>query len=343
MTSTEAAQVYENPLVDPQDAPAHADTLPDRRDSGHTHSGASKRVAATGGFAIPGRLDYAAPDAMTLHTREAYYLFNGDHPGRRDASMLEASGRNFASAMKSIWQISGRDNPFADWLLIRLYDGLVAQRARIAERTAAREAVIEQSRRKGLVFAVLESSNPRILELGFRSPYGYAAAEAIVEFDYYVRLNQTLVHKDRLRRADGQGEIRGLNQSLRDLFLKALRWEHLLRRQETIAIRRIDFAPEAGDAARRRIAAATTAFGNLPPAVLKGIETPRHVKQREVYVGSTQKFMAPIAVDTADTRRVASDKADASPLPAQPSEIANGVSRETSNIALQVNQQFNQR
>ena len=207
--------------------------------------------------------------------------------------MLEASGRHFASAMKSIWQICGRDNPFADWLLIRLYDGLVAQRARIAERTAARELVIEQSRRKGLAFAVLESSNPRIIELGFRSPYGYAAAEAIVEFDYYVRLTQTLVHKDRLCRSEGLGEIRELSQSLRDLFLKALRWEHLLRRRELIAIRRIDFAPEAGEPARLRIAAATTVFGRLPPAILKCTEMPRHPRQREVNLGAKQTSMVP--------------------------------------------------
>jgi len=298
---------------------------------------------AAGDFEVPGRLDYAAPDNMTLHTREAYYLFNGDQAARRDASTLEATGRHFASAMKSIWQICGRDNPFADWLLIRLYDGLVAQRARIAERTAARELVIEQSRRKGLAFAVLESSNPRTIELGFRSPYGYAAAEAIVEFDYFVRLTQTLVHKDQLHRADGLGEIRGLSQSLRDLFLKALRWEHLLRRREMIAIRRIDFAPEAGEPARQRIASATSVFGRLPPAVLKCIEMPRHTKQRGANVGAAQASMAPMVVGTAESWRVASDTVAASSLAGQRPEIATSVSRETPKSSLEINQQVNHR
>lgn len=343
MTSTDAAQVDETPLIDSRDSPLHADIPPEQHSSGHTHESASKRIVAAGDFEVPGRLDYAAPDNMTLHTREAYYLFNGDQAARRDASTLEASGRHFASAMKSIWQICGRDNPFADWLLIRLYDGLVAQRARIAERTAARELVIEQSRRKGLVFAVLESSNPRTIELGFRSPYGYAAAEAIVEFDYYVRLTQTLVHKDQLQRSDGLGEIRGLSQSLRDLFLKALRWEHLLRRREIVAIRRIDFAPDAGEPARLRIAAATTVFGRLPPAVLKCIEMPRHPKQREVNAGATKTSVAPKVVGVTGAPRVACDRKDANSLPERPPEIAIGVSRETSSTTLEINQQVNQR
>jgi hypothetical protein len=41
------------------------------------------------------------------------------------------------------------------------------------------------------------------VELGFRSPYGYATAEAIVEFDYHVRMVKTLVLKDRHERRGG--------------------------------------------------------------------------------------------------------------------------------------------
>ena len=40
---------------------------------------------------------------------------------------------------------------------------------------------------------MLASRSPVAVELGFRSPYGYATAEAIVEFDYHVRLVQTLI------------------------------------------------------------------------------------------------------------------------------------------------------
>jgi integrating conjugative element protein (TIGR03761 family) len=235
--------------------------------------------------------------------------------------------------LKSIWYLSGADNPYADCILIRVYDGLATLRARVAELTAAREATLAQLRRKGLMFEVLESARPVTVALGFRSPYGFAIAEAILEFDYYVRLVQTLVQKDRLSDVDGVTEIRSLSHSLFGLFYKATRWERLLLRGELQHLSRGDFKPDASAEAQQRVTAAAALFGKLPRNILLGSEQPRHSRRR-VSVRATDQGAVPqplpstavmISPDAAVDATVATDE----PHSGTASTIFANVSRET--------------
>ena len=87
---------------------------------------------------------------MTLHTKDAYGLFSGrpaDNPARLPPI---PGGRRFAAVLKSIWHLSANDNPYADWVLIRMYDALVGIRANLARVIAAREEGMEVLKRKGL-------------------------------------------------------------------------------------------------------------------------------------------------------------------------------------------------
>ena len=72
----------------------------------------------------PGHLTDAVPDSMTLHTREAWQLFTGRRadPARRTTPI--PGGRRFASVMKMLWLLSANDNPYADWILQRVYERL---------------------------------------------------------------------------------------------------------------------------------------------------------------------------------------------------------------------------
>jgi hypothetical protein len=119
-----------------------------------------------------GQLEDATPDTMTLHTKDAYGLFSGrpaDNPARLPPI---PGGRRFAAVLKSIWHLSANDNPYADWVLIRMYDALVGIRANLARVIAAREEGMEVLKRKGLSISVMASRSPKTVELGFRSPYG---------------------------------------------------------------------------------------------------------------------------------------------------------------------------
>ena len=227
-----------------------------------------------------GQLADATPDTMSLHTKDAYRIFTGRGADAAGKLPPIPGGRRFAAVLKSIWHLSANDNPYADWILIRMYEGLVAIRAHLSRVITAREEAIEILKRKGLSLAVMGSRSPKTVELGFRSPYGYATAEAIVEFDYYVRMIKTLIHKDRMSDDEGRAAIREVGRELRALFLEPIRWERHLLREELRPLSRSDFLPAADALAQQRVRAVVALFGEVPRKVFTGAQAPRHTRRR---------------------------------------------------------------
>jgi integrating conjugative element protein (TIGR03761 family) len=227
-----------------------------------------------------GQLADATPDTMSLHTKDAYRIFTGRGADAAGKLPPIPGGRRFAAVLKSIWHLSANDNPYADWILIRMYEGLVAIRAHLSRVITAREEAIELLKRKGLSLAVMGSRSPKTVELGFRSPYGYATAEAIVEFDYYVRMIKTLIHKDRMSDDEGRAAIREVGRELRALFLEPIRWERHLLREELRPLSRSDFLPGADELAHQRVRAVVALFGEVPHKVFTGAQAPRHTRRR---------------------------------------------------------------
>lgn len=256
-----------------------------------------------------GQLADETPDVMTLHTQDAFRMFTGRTAGAQNQVSAIPGGRRFAAVLKSIWYLSANDNPYADWILIRVYQTLVAIRAQMAQAILAREAEFEALRRKGLNLSVLRSRSPATVALGFRSPYGYATAEAIVEFDYHVRMVKTLVLKDRLSDDDGRAAIREIGRGLRALFLEPIRWERLLLREEMLPLSRRDFLPSADEVARERMHIAVTLFGEVPRAVFTGEDAPRHSQRRITPTAAELRLL-----------REASLSIDAQGAPAEPAE-----------------------
>jgi integrating conjugative element protein (TIGR03761 family) len=227
-----------------------------------------------------GQLADDQPDTMTLHTRDAYRMFLGRVGDGTEQRRFITGGRRFAAVLKAIWHLSANDNPYADWILIRTYDALMALRDQLSRTSQERERAIEQLSRRGLVLSVMISRRPKTVELGFRSPYGYATADLLVEFDYYVRMVKTLIHKDRMSDAEGKAAITGLSRKMRSLFVMPVRWEHYLLREEMRPLTRADYLPGADAEAKKRVAAALGLFGELPRNVFIGMEAPRHTRRR---------------------------------------------------------------
>ncbi len=247
-----------------------------------------------------GQLADETPDVMTLHTQDAYRMFTGRSGDPVSKAPAIPGGRRFAAVLKSIWYLSANDNPYADWILIRTYQALGVIRTQMAQAIAMPEAEFEALRRKGLNLSVLSSRSPATVSLGFRSPYGYATAEAIVEFDYHVRMVKTLVLKDRLSDTDGRAAIREVGRGLRRLFLEPIRWERNLLREEMLPLDRRDFLPGADEAARQRVRAAVALFGEVPRDVFTGAEAPRHSQRRDTPTAAELRLLqqASLTIDT---------------------------------------------
>jgi integrating conjugative element protein (TIGR03761 family) len=243
-----------------------------------------------------GRLADETHDAMTLHTQDAYRMFTGRAADAVSKAPAIPGGRRFAAMLKAIWYLSANDNPYADWILIRNYQALAGIRTQMDQAIDAREAEFERLRRKGLALSVLASRSPVTVELGFRSPYGYATAEAIVEFDYHVRMVKTLVLKDRMSDEAGRADIRAVGRGLRALFLEPIRWERNLLREEMLPLSRRDFLPGADEAARQRVRAAVALFGEVPRKVFTGEEAPRHSQRRITPTAAELRLMQKVSL-----------------------------------------------
>jgi integrating conjugative element protein (TIGR03761 family) len=238
------------------------------------------RTASAEPKAPIGSLSALEPDLMTLHTRDALQLFIGraaDPDGKFGAIV---GGRRFAAILHAMLALSANDNPYADWLLIRLYDRLEAIRSMLDAEADQHEATLTALRQRGMSLSVLAAPSPITVRLGFRSPYGYATAETILVFDRYVRLVRTLVTRDRLSESEGSKGIDDYRRSLRGLFLDPIRWERVLQREDLAMLGRRDFLPDADAAAQLRTQTVLSELGEIPPKVLTGDMVPRHTRGR---------------------------------------------------------------
>ncbi|MCK0508612.1 PFL_4669 family integrating conjugative element protein [Aromatoleum anaerobium] len=229
-------------------------------------------------------------DTMTLHTKEGFRMFMGR---RRDpAGQYNAipGGKRVASSLKALWTLSRNNNPYADWALLRADHRIPELRRGLDQQAQTFDAEIRKRADKGLGFAILKSREPKVLELGFRSPYGYAIAELIVEFDYYVRVVKTLGRKAIFSDKQVHDAIRQFTRPMRAAFEEFIRFETWLSKPELLPLSRTDFLPGADAVAQRRVAAVTGIFGPVPSGIYAGHQGSRH-SQRRVAISDTEKVM----------------------------------------------------
>lgn len=235
-------------------------------------------------------------DSMTLHTREAYRLFMGRS---RDAEGKYApiiGGRRVASALRAAWALSATDNPYADWVLVSFMDHMEAMKENLEQAVARCEDSLKALRQRGLNYSVLRSRRPVDVDLGFRSPYGYAVAELIVLFDYYVRQVKTLIRKDRMSDEDGRILLRQKVREIRAMFELPSRYERFLMREELRQLCRADWLPEAGEESRKRVAAVVGLFGEVPREVFTGQIMPKHSRRRANLSDQEMRLLQEVAL-----------------------------------------------
>lgn len=219
-------------------------------------------------------------DLMSLHTKEAFRMFMGRarEPGKEAAPIV--GGKRVAAALRGLWLLTGSDNPYADWALLRHEQMIAEIEKRLTRQTQEAAAVLADLRKKGLSYSVLQSAQPQALKLGYRSPYGYAVSNLIVEFDYFVRLQKTLARKNLKSDAEARQVIADVTRSVRSVFYETTRFDRWLTREEVRSLSRADFVPEAGEEAAKRVEFVSGIFGMVPAEVYNGRLQPRHSRRR---------------------------------------------------------------
>lgn len=230
-------------------------------------------------------------DQMTLHTKEAYRMFMGRtrEPGKDAAPII--GGKRIASALRALWLLTGNDNPFADWGLLRHEHSMREVHKRLQREIEATQKTLQDQQQRGLNYTVLRSANPVVLNLGFRSPYGYAVSSLIADFDYFVRLQKTLEHKH--LRSDDQVRqtITELTRFVRRCWNETARFERWLNQEEVRDLCRADFIPDAPEEAAKRVEFATGVFGAVPSSIYSCALQPSHSRRRLQISPAERKLM----------------------------------------------------
>lgn len=246
-------------------------------------------------------------DSMTLHTKEGYRLFMGRARDPQGTYAAIVGGKRIASALKSLWMLTGIDNPYADWALARHEQNLALMTDRLERETQAGAAALDAMKHKGLSYAVLVSSAPKQLSLGFKSPYGYAIAELVVTYDYFIRVQKTLERKnlrsdDQVRKA-----VQELTRFIRRHFNETARFERWLLRPELKDLSRADFLPGAASDCDKRVEAAVAIFGPVPAEVFAGRLTPRHSRRRQQLTPQERRLLQEVSASLAAAEASAAD------------------------------------
>lgn len=227
-----------------------------------------------------GKLGDEEVDTMALHTLEASRLFIGRaiEPGRKGFG--QAGGKKVGAALRTIWHLSANDNPYADYCLIQATERIRAARDLMTTATAEHLRRLEAKKLQGLRFSVLGSAAPMEVDLGFKSPYGYAVIMLINDYDFFVRVVKTLGRKDMLSDNEVYQQTYSMTRACRSLFEQVVYFQRYLLRDELRVLSRSDFLPSADDEARKRVQAVVGIFGELPREVFNGTLTPRHSRRR---------------------------------------------------------------
>ncbi len=239
-------------------------------------------------------------DVMEIHTKEAYRLFIGRTRDESPRGYGITSGKKVAAVLRSIWNLSANDNPYADWILVQVTDRVAELRQQIERSGELFQGEMAKMQARGLRVSVLKSRAPVEVELGFRSPYGYMIVDLILDYDWYARVVKTMVQKNRIGDLEGKDDLYQMTKRIRALFESTLPYQKYLLREELRQLSRSDFLPGANDEARKRVEAAVGIFGEVPQPIFTGEVRPRHSRRRVDVSEAEMRLLMEVAQGKAD-------------------------------------------
>ncbi|HVR51843.1 MAG TPA: TIGR03761 family integrating conjugative element protein, partial [Pseudorhodoferax sp.] len=278
-----------------------------------SHNGASQRRASSGapnsaiGMRQIGRLVDDEVDQMQVHTLEAYRLFLGRRrePGTEAAPII--GGKKMGAVLRSLWLLTGRDNPYADWALVRHEHAMKEVHALLRKEVDAARTVLADYKQRGMSLSVLRSEQPMVLNLGFRSPYGYGVVQLVSQYDFFIRLMKTLERKS-LRTDDAvRHSINDVNRLIRRVWYDTARFDRWLSREEVKDLCRSDFAEGVADDGAKRAKFALEVFGSVPSDVFGCVIKPTHSRRHLRESPEERKFLSHMRSQLAKAESQASE------------------------------------
>jgi len=251
-----------------------------------------------------GRLVDDEADRLEIHTLEAYRMFLGRRrePGTEQAPII--GGKRIGAVLRDLWLMTGKDNPFADWALVRHEHAMKEAQARLKREIEAAQSALMEQQKRGLHLSVVRSAEPQMLTLGFRSPYGYAVCKVINDFDFFIRLMKTLERKD--LRSDDQvrQSIHEITRLIRRVWTDTARFGRWLSQDEVKDLCRGDFIEGAVEDAANRVRFASEVFGTVPSQIYTCAIQPTHSRRHRRITAEERLLLARIGAQLAKAEEV---------------------------------------
>lgn len=253
-------------------------------------------------------------DSMVVHTKEGFRMFMGRGRDPKGAFAAIIGVTRNAASLRALWTLTAMDNPYADWALVLHEQHRAEIMKMLKEATNTGLHVLAGAQAIGLNYSVLRSAEPKKLQLGFKSPYGFGMAEMVVTFDYFVRVWKTLEYRDLRSTEQVRAKIHEVLRFARSRMMITTRFERWLMRPELQTLTRADFlpglAPEAQAEAQKRMDAAIGIFGHVPVDIFVGKLAPRHSRRRTQLSAQDRQVLQAVSAQMA-AAEAAQERADA--------------------------------
>ena len=186
---------------------------------------------------------------LEIQTRQAQFLLGGRTGPRGIIGLLQ-----FGRRLGDIYQAVQRDDPYADWTLLRIEESIDAAKAFIHEKNTATAKALNAL--GSMKIELARTEEPALVDLAFGTPYGFMGAYLLSDFDELSRSVLTAHHCAIIDRRQAGELIRACGSAVRRVYQLPVAW------------RRTDITRD--DVRKGNDAAANAAqlMGALPVAVL---------------------------------------------------------------------------
>lgn len=152
---------------------------------------------------------------FTIQTTHAQRLFQGRAASAEKSTIIGLLG--FANRLRVIWQGARNDDPYADWWLIKIHEGIEMAEKHIHNGQVDLAKRLDQM--KALEIDVAASQRPYRVPLKFANPYAYRGAKLLAEFDKLVCMALTARHIGLLDSKASEDILNASARKVRALFV----------------------------------------------------------------------------------------------------------------------------
>lgn len=208
----------------------------------------SEKAAASSPGALRSRI------ILQVQTRKAHALVRGR---RQEGGKQAIIGLvRFAAILGPIYSAAAKDDPWADWWLLKVERELAQGKEELASLRAHVEKVLHG--RPVIDVEVAHCEDPVKVDLTFRNPYGFIGAYLVADYDDLVLSILTARHISLMARNEAERLLEGGGRVVRRAF-------HAADGYRRMAVSRADVRQGTAKAVRAR-----EALGDLPQEVLEG-------------------------------------------------------------------------